>query len=78
SAIGSSWATVQSLTLSGATGAPLIIDFCCAAEAQGNASMDIRLLVGGSQRFYGDDVLARYARGFDGFGGLQYESRGLP
>ncbi|MBL3825167.1 MULTISPECIES: phage tail tip fiber protein [unclassified Marinobacter] len=78
SAIGSSWVTVQSLTLFGATGAPLIIDFCCAAQAQGNATMDIRLLVAGSQRFYGDDVLARYARGFDGFGGLQYESRGLP
>ena len=77
-AIGSTWTTVQSLTLSGATGAPLIIDFCAAAFAIGNAAMDIRLLVAGSQRFYGDDVLPRYAKAFDGFGGLQYESRGLP
>jgi len=55
------WSTILSLTMYEATGAPLIVSF--SAYANG-INTDVRLLVGGGQVFYADDIVPRYMVGF--------------
>ena len=72
---GTSWTTVSSLYVYGATGAPLIVSF--SGFANGN-NTDIRLVVDGSQVFYAADVVPKYITGFSGpDGSPDYESGGM-